>query len=146
MHIPALSPQKFTELLKFEFDIYDCTTEKKALYRLVCKTCSLLSHDKSYSVLVLRPYGAIYKFDYYATAPIRWGIMHRWPLTVCLSVCFVPHANSTTEKRSKLKMVWYRVWYSKSLTSHSTQYRSFRRRGALSSDVYLSFSNGGPAT
>ena len=32
------------------------------------------------------------------------------------------------------------------LTSHSTQYRSFRRRGALSSDVHLPFSNGGPAT
>jgi len=38
------------------------------------------------------------------------------------------------------------VGYSKSLTSHSTQYRSFQRREALSSDVHLSFSNGGPAT
>ena len=40
---------------------------------------------------------------------------------------------------------WYgMVQYS--LTSHSTQYRSFRRRGALSSDVHILFSNGGPAT
>ena len=38
------------------------------------------------------------------------------------------------------------VWYTIGLTSHSTQYRSFRRRGALSSDVHISFSNGGPAT
>ena len=37
------------------------------------------------------------------------------------------------------------VWYS-SLTSHSTQYRSFWRQGPLSSDVHLPFSNGGPAT
>ena len=36
------------------------------------------------------------------------------------------------------------VWYSKGLTSHSTQNRSFRRRGSLSSDVHLPFSNGGP--
>ena len=36
--------------------------------------------------------------------------------------------------------------YIQSLTSHSTLYRSFRRRGALSSDVHLPFSNGGPAT
>jgi len=45
-------------------------------------------------------------------------------------------------------MVWYgMVWYGMvGPTSHSTQYRSFRRRGALSSDVHLSFSNGGPAT
>ena len=44
-----------------------------------------------------------------------------------------------------LLTVWYGMLYW-ALTSHSTQYRSFRRRGALSSDVHLSFSNGGPAT
>ena len=48
--------------------------------------------------------------------------------------------------RSRLESVAVQGTVYQGLTSHSTQYRSFRRRGALSTDVHLSFSNGGPAT
>jgi len=44
-------------------------------------------------------------------------------------------------------MRWYNfiifILYIFSLTSHSTQYRSFRIQEALNSDVHLPFSNGG---
>ena len=53
--------------------------------------------------------------------------------------------------RLELWCWWLASWmyvcmYNRVISSHSTQYRSFRRQGALSNDVHLSFSNGGPAT
>jgi len=60
-----------------------------------------------------------------------------------MQISDVPFTSQVVADAKKVT-VWYGIL---GFTSHSTQYRSFwRRGGALSSDVHLTFSNGGPAT